>query len=58
MTDTKLYRNADFTVDQNEAARLQPVEVADAVIYVLEQREGLVMTDITIRPQLHRIARK
>ena len=58
MTDPKLYRNADFTVDQNEAARLQPVEVADAVIYVLEQREGLVMTDITIRPQLHRIARK
>lgn len=58
MTDTKLYRNADFTVDENEAARLQPVEVADAVIYVLEQREGLVMTDITIRPQLHRIARK
>lgn len=38
MTDTKLYRNADFTVDENEAARLQPVEVADAVIYVLEQR--------------------
>lgn len=58
MTDTKLYRNADFTVDENEAARLQPKEVADAVLYVLEQREGLVMTDITIRPQLHRIARK
>ena len=58
MTDTNLYRNADFTVHENEAARLQPKEVADAVIYVLEQREGLVMTDITIRPQLHRIARK
>lgn len=58
MTDTKLYRNADFTVDENEAARLQPNEVADAVLYVLEQREGLVMTDIIIRPQLHRIARK
>lgn len=58
MTDTNLYRNADFTVDENEAARLQPNEVADAVLYVLEQREGLVMTDITIRPQLHRIARK
>ena len=58
MTDTNLYRNADFTVDENEAARLQPNEVADAVLYVLGQREGLVMTDITIRPQLHRIARK
>ena len=58
MTDTNLYRNADFTVDENEAARIQPNEVADAVLYVLGQREGLVMTDITIRPQLHRIARK
>lgn len=58
MTDTNLYRNADFTVDENEAARIQPNEVAEAVLYVLGQREGLVMTDITIRPQLHRIARK
>ena len=58
MTDTNLYRNADFTVDENEAARIQPNEVADAVLYVLGQRKGLVMTDITIRPQLHRIARK
>ena len=45
-------------MDENEAARIQPNEVADAVLYVLGQREGLVMTDITIRPQLHRIARK
>ena len=58
MTDTNLYRNADFTVDENEAARIQPNEVADAVLYILGQREGLVMTDITIRPQFHRIARK
>ena len=27
-------------------------------VYILGQREGLVMTDITIRPQFHRIARK
>ena len=32
MTDTNLYRNADFTVDENEAARIQPNEVADAVL--------------------------
>ena len=42
-TDTNLYRNADFTVDENEAARIQPNEVADAVLYVLGQREGLEM---------------
>ena len=58
MTDTNLYRNADFTVDENEAARIQPNEVADAVLYVLGQREGLVMTDITIRPQLQQNCKK
>ena len=36
------YRNADFTVDENEAARIQPNEVADAVLYILGQREGPV----------------
>ena len=58
MTYNYLYRNSDFTFDEIDSARIQPNEVADAVLYVLGQREGLVMTDITIRPQLHRIARK
>ena len=39
-------------------ARLLPSEVADAVAYVLEQREGVVVTELTIRPQLHRIKRR
>lgn len=58
MTSTNLYRNADFTEDDEEMARLLPSEVADAVAYVLEQREGVVVTELTIRPQLHRIKRR
>ena len=58
MTDTNLYRNADFESDDDCAARLLPEEVADAVMFAVNQREGLVVTDISVKPQLHRIKRK
>lgn len=58
MTDTNLYRDADFTCSDEEGSYLLASEVADAVRYVLTQREGVVVPDITIRPQLHRLARK
>lgn len=58
MTKTNLYRNADFEEGEEEASYLQPEEVAQAVRYVLSQREGMVVSDITLRPQLHRIRRK
>ena len=58
MTATNLYRNADFTADEDVEARLLPEEIADAVWYAVIQREGLVVTDIVVKPQLHRIKRK
>lgn len=58
MTRTNLYRDADFTCAEEEGSFLESSEVADAVRYVLEQRDGLVVQDITLRPQMHRIARK
>lgn len=58
MTDTDLYRNADFGVDDSEYAHLWKEDVADVVEEVLQKREGLVVTDITIRPQLHRLKKK
>ena len=58
MTQTNLYRNADFREGEEEASYLLPEEVADAVAFVLSQREGMVVTDITLRPQLHRIRKK
>lgn len=58
MTATNLYRNADFTADEEMEARLLPEEIADAVWYAVSRREGLVVTDIVVKPQLHRIKRK
>lgn len=58
MTDTNLYRDADFTCSSEVGCALDSREVADAVRYILSQREGIVVPDITIRPQYHRIARK
>lgn len=58
MTKTNLYRNADFMEGDESESYLIPEEVASAVEYVLSQREGLVISDITLKPQIHRIKRK
>lgn len=58
MTKTDLYRNADFTVGEEAASYLLPQEIADAVSFILKQREGAVVSEITVKPQIHRIKRK
>ncbi|MCM1127640.1 MAG: SDR family oxidoreductase [Lachnospiraceae bacterium] len=58
MTQTNLYRNADFQEGDEADSYLMPEEVAGAVEYALSQRQGLVVSDITLKPQLHRIKRK
>ena len=58
MTDTNLYRNADFEASKEENARLLPTDVADAVRYILSSDPHLVITEFTVRPQLHRIEKK
>jgi NADP-dependent 3-hydroxy acid dehydrogenase YdfG len=58
MTKTALYRNADFCQAEEEDTYLLPEEVANAVDYVLSQRNGMVVTDITLQPQKHRIMKK
>ena len=58
MTKTNLYRNADFQEGEESASYLLPEEIADAVEFVLGQREGLVVSDLKLKPQLHRIRRK
>lgn len=57
MTKTKLYRNADFREGDELEAYLLPEEVAAAVEFVLGQREGLIVSDITLKPQFRRIKR-
>ena len=58
MTDTALYRNADFGPDLTEGAYLSPEDTADAVMAVLNVREGTVLSEIVLRPQYRRIHRK
>lgn len=58
MTDTALYRNADFEADDAADAHLTPDDVADAVEYALSVREGACVPEIIVRPQLHRIKKK
>lgn len=58
MTKTNLYRNADFCEDDGVLAHLNPKEVADIVEYIIGCRDGLVISDVTLKPQLHRIKRK
>ena len=57
LTDTDLYRHADFRPGTSADTVLSPEEVADAVIWAVNQRDGLVVGDITLRPQRLQIKR-
>lgn len=58
MTDTGLYRNADFEADRSIGCCLYPETIADCVMNVINQDAGVAVNDITINPQFHRIKRK
>ncbi len=58
MTKTNLYRNADFTVDDDKEAYLDPIDVADAVMYAVSAREGMCINEIMLTPKYNRIKRK
>ncbi len=58
MTATNLYRNADFAADEDMMAHIEPKEVARLVGFALDHREGMVITDLTVKPQYHRIKKK
>ena len=57
MTDTNLYRNANFGVANDVLAYLAPDDVANAVKYAVTQRDGCAITCINLKPQLNRISR-
>ena len=58
MTQTNLYRDADFTCAKEAGCYLESEQIAEAVRFLLEQPQGTVIPELTIRPQYHRIARK
>lgn len=57
LTDTKLYRNADFRPSVEPECVLFADEIAKAVLLAVNAREGLVVSDLTIRPQKNKIVR-
>lgn len=59
MTKSNFYRNANFREDDSDSDFYIDSEViADTVKSILMQDSNIAVTDITIRPQKHRIKRK
>ena len=58
MTNTNLYRHADFTCGEETETHLEPKEVAETVAFILTRRERMVITDVTIEPQKVKIQKK
>lgn len=58
MTDTRLYRNANFETDSGRDAYLDPEDVAETVMFALRQPAHVDITELTVRPQKHKIARR
>lgn len=58
MTKSDFYRNANFKEGDTPESYITPEEVASTVEMILSQREGMVITDITLKPQKHMIKRR
>lgn len=58
MTKSNFYRNADFKEGEQKDTYVESHEIANAMSFLLDQREGLVITELTIKPQKHQIKRK
>ena len=56
MTKTELYRNADFTAD--DEACLFAEDIADLILTLVSAKEHLNVTELTVQPQKHRIRKK
>lgn len=58
MTDTNLYRNADFEADTSEGCCLLPGDVAHIISDILKYPDTIVPSSLTVKPIYHRIHRK
>ncbi len=58
MTKSDFYRNANFEASDDDYASLVPEDVSDVVDAIISSRNGLVIREITLTPQYHRIERK
>lgn len=55
MTKTNFYRNANFSEAAAPDTYLLPEEVAQIIDMILNQREGMLISEITLKPQKHQI---
>ena len=58
MTKTDFYKNADFESSEEPGASLSAEDVADAVAFILNEKNNVAVCDITLKPQKNRIRRK
>ena len=58
MTQSDFYKNANFMEGETEDTYLYPEEVAHALQMALKQREGILISELTIKPQRHQIRKK
>lgn len=58
LTDTPFYDSLNFSPGEDINAHLDPETIADAVLNILDQPQGTVITQLTIRPQKHQIDKK
>jgi len=57
-TDTPFFENLNFSPTKDPLSYIDPKDIADIIRYILHLREGTVITDITIQPQLFKILKK
>lgn len=57
MTKSNFYRNANFREGDTIDTYLTPEDVVDAVQMILNQREGMVLKEITLVPQRHQLGK-
>lgn len=58
ITQTPFYASLDFQEGELPESYITPQCVADALESVLSQREGTILTELTIQPQRHMIRKK
>lgn len=58
MTKTEFYRNAHFKEGESQDSYLLAEEIASFIELTLSQREGIVLSDVTIQPQKHQLGKQ
>lgn len=58
LCDTNLYRHANFKPDNKYNSTLLVDDIVNAIDYILTNRNGININEITIRPQLNHIIKK